>query len=295
MSSGRLHHTTRSNRLTVVLAREEDPAHARSYTAARWIWLSAGVVFAVVIASLLYALFAFTPLAEVVPLPNPALENKYSRDLVSLNQRVLAMMEEMVRLRAYNVRLRNALGEHLTPEDSLIAQQNPPHMGRAGDERVASTMDPVVPAPSSQSMRELSQAPMPVVAVPQEGVAFPALFPTEGYVTRGFEPAKNHFGMDIAGKRGALVLAAADGAVVFSGWTPDDGYLVIISHPGGFVTFYKHNESLLKPVSARVRRGEAIATLGDSGRTSTGPHLHFEIWKDGVPVDPSQYLLNLSM
>ncbi len=281
--------------MTVVLAREEDAAHTRSYTAPRWVWFTGVGMSVVVVASILYALFAFTPLADVVPLPNPALERKYSRDLVALNQRVLAMLEEMVRLRAYNIRLRNALGEHLSPGDSAVAQQNPPRIDRPADEALASVAEPMAPSASVQSMRDLGQTPMPVTATPPEAVTFPALFPTEGYVTRGYDPGKNHFGLDIAGKRGALVFAAADGAVVFSGWTPDDGYTVIISHPGGYVTFYKHNESLLKPVSARVHRGEAIATLGDSGRTSTGPHLHFEIWKDGVPVDPSQYLLNLSL
>jgi murein DD-endopeptidase MepM/ murein hydrolase activator NlpD len=111
-------------------------------------------------------------------------------------------------------------------------------------------------------------------------------------MTRGFDPEHNHFGLDIAGKTGNLIVAAADGKIVFSGWTYDGGYIVIVSHASGFMSFYKHNQSLLKSSGSFVRRGEPIATLGNSGTTSSGPHLHFEIWKDGIPVDPSIYMIN---
>jgi len=67
---------------------------------------------------------------------------------------------------------------------------------------------------------------------------------------------------------------------------------VILSHTSGFMTFYKHNQTLLKSLGAFVRRGDPIVTLGNSGITSLGPHLHFEVWKDGVPVDPSAYMIN---
>jgi murein DD-endopeptidase MepM/ murein hydrolase activator NlpD len=123
-------------------------------------------------------------------------------------------------------------------------------------------------------------------------VSFPAILPTEGYMTRGFEPEHNHYGLDIAGKIGNLIVAAADGNIVFSGWTQEDGYVVIISHASGFMSFYKHNQSLLKSPGSFVRRGEPIAILGNSGTTSSGPHVHFEIWKDGIPVDPSLYMIN---
>jgi murein DD-endopeptidase MepM/ murein hydrolase activator NlpD len=126
-------------------------------------------------------------------------------------------------------------------------------------------------------------------------VVFPAILPARGYITRGFGSEANHYGLDIAAKTGSIVSAAADGTVLFAGWTPDDGYLMVLVHAGGFVTIYKHNQSLLRPANARVRRGDPIALLGDSGRTSLGPHLHFEIWKDGSPVDPSLYVMNLAI
>jgi len=119
----------------------------------------------------------------------------------------------------------------------------------------------------------------------------PLLLPTDGYLSQGFDPAQGHYGMDFAGKRGTPVYAAGDGIVVFSGWTYEDGNMVILAHGGGYMTVYKHTQVVLKGGRGQVRRGEAIALLGTSGKTSLGPHLHFEVWKDGSPQDPNQYLL----
>jgi murein DD-endopeptidase MepM/ murein hydrolase activator NlpD len=115
-----------------------------------------------------------------------------------------------------------------------------------------------------------------------------------GIITQRFDPERMHFGVDYASKLGTPVYAAGDGYVVFSGWTHDDGNMLIISHAEGFLTVYKHNQSLLTPAHETVERGEPIGLLGSSGQTSTGPHLHFEVWKDGVPVDPEQFVLPTS-
>jgi murein DD-endopeptidase MepM/ murein hydrolase activator NlpD len=128
----------------------------------------------------------------------------------------------------------------------------------------------------------------------QEGfrAAFPLVLPSEGYVAQGFDPAKKHFGIDYATRRGTPVYAAAEGYVMFSGWTYDDGNMVIVSHGGGYSTVYKHNQSLLVNPRTFVKRGEILGLAGTSGRTSLGPHLHFELWKDGIPVDPGEFLLS---
>jgi len=122
----------------------------------------------------------------------------------------------------------------------------------------------------------------------------PTLLPVEGYLTAdyvvGVDAARPHYGIDIAAKKGTVVRAAGDGLIVFADWTVDLGNLVIIYHGDGLFSYYGHNERILKPIRTWVRKGEPIAILGSSGRSS-GPHLHFEIWKDGQPQDPKQYLL----
>ncbi len=122
----------------------------------------------------------------------------------------------------------------------------------------------------------------------------PNFLPVEGMVTtnfrRGDVKLPNHLGIDIAASRGTAVRAAADGIVIFANWTEGLGNLIIIYHLNGYFTYYGHNQILLKKENSFVKKGEVIALVGSSGR-STAPHLHFEIWKDGIPVDPKEYLL----
>lgn len=122
----------------------------------------------------------------------------------------------------------------------------------------------------------------------------PTYLPVEGFLTTDFRKddwyLPDHFGIDIATSRGSNVHATADGVVVFANWTEDLGNMIIIYHMNGFFTVYGHNQVLLKKENSVVKKGETIALLGSSGR-STAPHLHFEIWKDGTPVDPKGYLL----
>jgi len=123
----------------------------------------------------------------------------------------------------------------------------------------------------------------------------PTFLPVEGvlsndYSNLTFEGKANHLGIDIAGERGALVKSAADGIVIFAGWTYNLGNLVIIYHGNGYFTYYGHNQRLIVERNSMVKKGDSIALLGNSG-ISSGHHLHFEIWKEGVPLDPKQYLL----
>lgn len=110
-------------------------------------------------------------------------------------------------------------------------------------------------------------------------------------VSQEFDDADNHLGVDFAGKEGEPIYAAADGIVIFSNYTIDYGNTMIIFHGKKFITKYMHSLSNLKIAGDYVYRGETIALLGSTGRLSTNPHLHFEVWKNGVPKDPLKYLL----
>lgn len=123
----------------------------------------------------------------------------------------------------------------------------------------------------------------------------PTLLPVEGFLTsdfikEGWFLPKTHAGIDIAAKKGSVIRAAGAGVIIFANWTFDLGNLIIIDHGGGILSYYGHTQRILKGEKSYVRKGEPIALLGSSGRSS-GPHLHFEIWKDGSPVDPKEYIL----
>ncbi len=121
--------------------------------------------------------------------------------------------------------------------------------------------------------------------------SLPTYLPVAGVLTRNYsDEGVAHYGIDIAAARGSFVSAAGDGVVVFSGWTQDLGNMVIIYHGDGFFTYYGHNQRNLVSRSTLVRKGDRIALLGSSGE-STAPHLHFELWKDGVALNPADYIL----
>jgi murein DD-endopeptidase MepM/ murein hydrolase activator NlpD len=113
-----------------------------------------------------------------------------------------------------------------------------------------------------------------------------------GIISSHYDIRRNHFGADIITKPEVLVSAALDGAVIFTGWTMETGYVIQIQHPNNIVTIYKHNASLLKEIGDFAKAGEPIAIVGDSGEMYTsGPHLHFEIWYKGTPLDPAKHVI----
>ncbi|MEI6049666.1 MAG: M23 family metallopeptidase [Bacteroidota bacterium] len=116
--------------------------------------------------------------------------------------------------------------------------------------------------------------------------------PVKGIVSGRYDVSTKHFGTDIVTRPKALVSAALDGTVIFTGWTMETGFVIEVQHPDNIVSVYKHNASLLKETGDLVRAGEAISIVGDSGELYTsGPHLHFEIWYKGSPLDPEKHIL----
>jgi murein DD-endopeptidase MepM/ murein hydrolase activator NlpD len=114
--------------------------------------------------------------------------------------------------------------------------------------------------------------------------------PLKGVITSGFNPAIQHYGVDVVSKQNEAIKSVLDGTVIFSSWTLETGYVIAIQHQQNIISVYKHNSALLKKEGEFVRAGDPIAIIGQSGELTTGPHLHFELWNDGYPVDPKVYI-----
>ena len=110
--------------------------------------------------------------------------------------------------------------------------------------------------------------------------------PVKGQITQKFDPPNNHFALDILVDTGTPVKSILEGKVIFSEWSVDTGHVLIIDHGEDIISVYKHNSKVLKTQNNFVKAGEVIAYSGNQGTLSTGPHLHFELWKNGTPINP---------
>ena len=116
--------------------------------------------------------------------------------------------------------------------------------------------------------------------------------PATGILIQGFDLARNHYGIDIQNKKNTIITSVAEGIIIYTGFDPTNGNTIVIQHPGNIISIYKHNEVLLKSVGARVNMGEAIAKMGSSGQgRMIDSHLHFELWYNGFPVNPLDYIV----
>lgn len=256
----------------------------------------AAVAAILVIVSLVVAAIVYTPIGSTLPTSNQGLEKKYGMQITIVQEQLNALIQEMNILRSYNLRLRQALGERVQDRGNMVQPPMPgdsstvPDM--AGDE-----IDPgsALPRSARQLRSSAVTGGLPPLSQGENSglpsMQFPLMMPADGYQTRGFDIRQSHYGIDIAAREGSSVLAAADGKVIFADWTYDDGFCMMIAHSEGYMTVYKHNRSLLKFAGTDVKRGELIALLGNTGKSSSGPHLHFEVWKDGNAENPDTFMI----
>ncbi len=111
-----------------------------------------------------------------------------------------------------------------------------------------------------------------------------------GIVSDEFNAQTAHYGIDIVAKKDEPVKSVADGTVIFSSWTQDSGYVIAVQHRSNLISVYKHNSDLLKNVGSFVSAGDIISIIGNTGELTSGPHLHFEIWYNGNPLNPSEFI-----
>ncbi len=291
MPPERNHHRSKDSSLQIVVIPQGDAGSTKSFKASVKTIVLVCVGIVTIIAAMTVALIVFTPAGLLLPMSEEQLRQRYGAELFEVQQRLNRVSSEVLVLREYNNKLRKALGQPELQIDStldlysshVLSAELPPRSEVADSRSEASFSQ------SSQIISYRSAVDMKEEVMFR--ASFPIIAPAVGYISRRFESERGHNGIDYAGKLGSLIVAAAGGYVVFAGYSVDDGYTVILSHGGGYLTVYKHNQNVLTSVGDFVNRGEPIALLGNSGRTSYGPHLHFELWKDGQPKNPNEYLI----
>ena len=221
-----------------------------------------------------FFIFNLTPLKSIFP-SNSNLSPAEKQLIDELNQRLIYLTRELENLKSTNEQLKNAimLGDSSLIDSLTNKNQINQKKSRYGGD-IFSIINLLFSAKDSSNQNQI-------------------IFtnPAIGFISRGFNPEIGHMGIDIVVKAGTPIYAASGGYVVFADYTVRDGYMMIISHSDGYITVYKHCSILLRKVRDVVYEGEMIALSGNSGEITTGPHLHFEIWKDGKPINPKKLLI----
>lgn len=237
--------------------------------------------FSMLLMGLIIVLIAFTSIREYIP--------GYSSTLLKTNAlnatlKADSLKIQLATLENYTKALRPVLTGELKPEiiDSLLLEQERSVINE--NELDATKADSLFRESVDRRDR------FPLINNIQSNVDLVFFAPLNGQISQTFDPTIKHFAVDILANTGAPVKAIADGTVIFSGWTTETGYVLILKHSNNYISVYKHNGNLLKEQSDIVQSGEAIASVGTSGELTTGPHLHFELWSDGYAVDPVKYI-----
>lgn len=251
-------------------------------------FLNTVIISSVLLIVLVTYLIAFTPLREYIP--------GYTD--VSLNRRVYEMerradsMEMVFKqkdLYINNIK-RIIMGDDFSSDsiNSLLTKSSSTNFNNISDKK--SKEDSIFRLEYENETRNNLFKHEIISDIPAEYKLVAFFSPMNGIVTNHFNREEKHFGIDIVADNNSVIKATADGTVVYSDWTVDNGYCLGIQHNGNLFSVYKHNAVLLKDDGDFVSAGEPIAIYGNSGSMSTGPHLHFEIWYNGTPLNPEDYI-----
>lgn len=227
-------------------------------------------------------LIAFTPLREYIPgyssaeLKERATNLSYVSDSL---QNVIRMNDQ------YLSSIKNALTGDLDTEqlnrDSILSQ---PITDAEYEEINRIKADSLLREEVAQEDK------YNILPTATDDINFSLFPPVKGSISDPYSIEDKHYAVDIVTSRNAPIKSIADGRVIFAEWTAETGYVIIIKHSYGLISAYKHNASISKSQGDMVRAGEVIATAGNTGELTTGPHVHFELWNEGNPVDPSEYI-----
>lgn len=232
-------------------------------------------------------IIAFTPLREYIP---GYADVSLSKNVYDLHMRADSLANVLSINERYLSNLRLVLaGEepvdiHHEPNDTLLRQYTDIQISH-------SEADSLLRDEFENEVRMYSITGTADIIPSQQLSGLLFFSPLKGIVTNEFDPVEGHYGIDVVAPENEVVKATLDGIVLFSSWTIETGHVIMIQHQQNYISVYKHNAVLLKKEGAYVRAGEPIAIVGESGEYSTGPHLHFEVWHNGNPVNPRDYMI----
>jgi murein DD-endopeptidase MepM/ murein hydrolase activator NlpD len=264
--------------LSVLFLPEYGGGETKSFKFGLFQVISILVFYSAIIAILGFLLLGLTPLKDVV-FPGRGFDKSEITKINELNNRLNQVTRDLENLKNTNEKLKFAIGLG----DSTLLKSQDKSKDTVQNKRKKNPFGGNIFAIVEQLFQSKKE---------KQQKTYYFSKPADSFISRGFEPDRGHMGIDFVVKIGTPVYAAANGYVVFADYTTKDGYMIILNHDNGYITVYKHCSVLLKRAREIVLQGETIALSGNTGEITTGPHLHFEIWKDGEPINPEKILIN---
>lgn len=250
------------------------------FTKINGIFIGTGIVIAFIL--LIYCLIAFTPLRSTIP----GYPNAHSKEVAVANAIRIDSLETIItKWDLYAENLSRVLaGDETISIDSIVSTNRTKYLSAKSQEelnRRDSILRETVQLEEQFGVSGTSRN------LPVEGMHF--FSPIKGVVSQGFDIAL-HPAIDISAPSGSVVSAVYDGFIIYTGWDEGKGNVIIIQHPDNVISVYGHNQKLLKKLGESVKAGTSIALVGNTGSLTTGDHLHFELWSDGTPMDPTKLI-----
>lgn len=264
--------------IKILFIPESSEFESRTYTLTIQKILFIFIAYSILAAFLGFLVIGASPIGDSLFYKVSSLTHDEKQQINELNEKIIFLTKELEGLKSTNERLRYAiiLGDS-SLKDSLGSRMD--SMDTKQKNRIEGNLLAVVRKLFfGNETTQLSN--------------YYFIKPVNGFISRDFNPAKGHNGIDYVVKSESPIFAAASGYVTFSGYTNKDGYMIMIAHADNFISIYKHCSVILKKERDAVLQGELIALSGNTGEITTGPHLHFEIWKNGKPIDPKLLIIN---
>ena len=247
------------------------------------VFVFAGTIIISLITFTIY-IIAFTPLREYIP---GYADVNMQRRVMALTFRTDSLVEKLSTQDSYLMNLRNIINGDISPDSSSATK---PSLIRYD------TIHFPANAPEDSLLRNQIESQDRFTL--SEGAGGPSssisgfffFTPLKGTITNAFNANTKHFGIDIVSSPNEVIKSTLDGTVVMADWTSETGYVIAIQHSNNLFSIYKHNSALLKNTGDYVKAGEVVAIIGNTGEFTTGPHLHFELWYNGSPVNPVDYM-----
>jgi murein DD-endopeptidase MepM/ murein hydrolase activator NlpD len=274
-----------TNRYQLVIRNEENFAEKTSMG----FTYSKVILFSVIIFAIIFGISLFLAQSILAKWFDPRFaQMQMNKQLIELDQKVDSLYLEVDRKDQFILGIQRVLSG-----DTINFSDPAKYLRGDGQPLVKPTEMKLAPADSA-FRKEFEKSDLALITLAsvryrelQETFFFS---PLTGFLSDHYDAKSGHYGVDIVAKTNEPVKSIADGTVIFASWTQDSGYVMMIQHKGNLISVYKHNAQLYKKVGTFVNGGEIISIVGNSGEMTDGPHLHFELWYNGNPLNPEEFV-----